>query len=202
MTIRVGVPAMRIIPGIILLMTTAATPETVSFAGTVTSGEHFEHEVAEGLLFLLHDLGSEPGCWLIEMVEPDHPTDDFCGVVTPPYRGINALHLFAWHFLSADGTGLNQGDVNAPGEVREFRFVTCREDLLDARESLEGMLWPVSTESQEAAVARHDSIPTGEGTLIVTDLRWSEAGYFPETVELDFEVELVFPDETVQAAGR
>jgi hypothetical protein len=178
-----------------MLAAAAAAPETVSFGGTATSGQDFDHEIAPGLLFRLLDPGGEPGCWLIEVVEPDHPTDDFCGVVTPPYRGINALHLFAWHFLNADGTGPNEGDVNAPGEVREFRFVTCREDLLAAREALEGMLWPVSTESQEAAIARHDSIPTGEGTLIVTDLRGTPAGYYPETVELDFEVELVFPGD-------
>jgi len=185
-----------ILPAWILLVGAAASaPASVVFPGTVTSGEDFVHEIVPGLLFRLAHQEGDLGAWTIEIVGTDPPTEDFCAVVTPPYRGLNALQIAGWHFLNADGTGPNQGDVNAPGDVREFRFVTDRDDYLEAMDALEGMLWPLSAETQEAAIARHDSIPTGCGTLTVTDVRHTLAGYFPETWELDFEVELVFPGD-------
>jgi len=43
--------------------------------------------------------------------------------VTPPYGGApNAREIFGWHFRSADNSGPNRGDVNAPQHQRAFLF--------------------------------------------------------------------------------
>ncbi len=43
--------------------------------------------------------------------------------MTPPLHGSpNPRELYGWHFRNADNSGSNQGDVNAPQELRLFLF--------------------------------------------------------------------------------
>ncbi len=43
--------------------------------------------------------------------------------MTPPLHGVpNSRELYGWHFRSADNSGPNRGDVNAPQELRLFLF--------------------------------------------------------------------------------
>ena len=81
--------------------------------------------------------------------------NDYAAVVTPPYRGVNQLQLYGWHFRNADNSGPNAAgpkNLNAPQELRSFRFVLSREDFEDAAGALARLLWgPAESED----VARH-----------------------------------------------
>ena len=90
----------------------------VRFSGEVLKGRSFERQVGANLFFRLvpEELG-----WSISMGNKA-PRENFCSVVTPPYRGMNALRIEGWHFRNADNTGPNDGGVNAPRELREFIF--------------------------------------------------------------------------------
>ena len=102
------------------------------FSGAVSRHEDFQHELPGGLVFTLEFIDYGPEGWAIRIYDPAFQDDNFCAVVTPPYRGINALQLYAWHFLNEDGTGPIDGSENAPGEERRFYFVTDKASYDDA----------------------------------------------------------------------
>lgn len=145
-----------------------ANQSRFSFSGEVSRYEDYQHELPGGLVFTLEFIGYGPEGWAIRIFDPAFPFDNFCSVVTPPYNGINALQIYSWHFL--EGEGIGQGSVNAPGEERRFRFVTCKHDYDDAFASLSSMLWPESPEAKQAATVVHDGIPCENGVLRITEL--------------------------------
>lgn len=184
---------------LIMLLTAGAAPggegDTCRFEGTVSRGEDYHYELPGGLEFRLDFIGYGPEGWSVRILDPAYPSDNFCSVVTPPYRGINALQIYAWHFFDEDMTGPNDGSVNAPGEERRFSFVTDKQSFDLAFDLLSAMLWPDSPEDAEAAAAQHDTIPGGSGVLTITDL---DTGSIPgsDSVWIDimeFEVELLLP---------
>ena len=167
---------------------------TSGFSGTVTRHEDFQHELPGGLVFILEFISYGPEGWAIRIFDPAFPSDNFCAVVTPPYRGINALQIYAWHFLNADGTGPNDGSVDAPGEERRFYFVTDKGSYDTAFESLSAMLWPESPEAQETASALHDGIHRESGILTITELVAGDyAGDSAYIDSMEFDVELFIP---------
>ncbi len=164
------------------------------FNGTVRRHEDFQHELPGGMVFTLEFISYGPEGWAIRIFDPAFPSDNFCAVVTPPYRGINALQIYAWHFLSEDGTAPNDGSVNAPGEERRFYFVTDKASYDAAFESLSTMLWPESPEAQEAAAALHDGIHRESGILIITELVAGDAAGDSAYIDrMEFDVELFIP---------
>ena len=160
------------------------------FSGTVIRHEDYQYELQGGLVFTLEFISYGPEGWAIRIFDPAFPGDNFCAVVTPPYRGINALQIYAWHFFNEDGTGPNDGSVNAPGEERRFCFVTDKASYDAAFELLSAMLWPESPEAQESAAALHDGIHRESGILIVTELVAGDSAYIDS---MKFDVELYIP---------
>ena len=164
-------------------------------SGTVSRHEDFQHELPGGLVFTLEFIAYGPEGWAIRIFDPAFPSDNFCAVVTPPYRGINALQIYAWHFLNEDGTGPDDGSVNAPGEERRFYFVIDKASYDAAFESLSAMLWPESTEAQEAAAILHDGIHRARGILTVTEIVAGDASGDSVQIEsMTFDVELFIPE--------
>ncbi|OPL17765.1 MAG: hypothetical protein AVO35_08890 [Candidatus Aegiribacteria sp. MLS_C] len=163
-----------------------------TFTGTVTRGEDLLLEIPGGLNFFLDFIGYGPEGWSVRIFDPARPGDNFCAVVTPPYRGINALQIYAWHFFNEDRTGPNDGSVNAPGEERRFFFVTDIPSYDRAFELLSTMLWPEGPEAADSAAAAHDRILREEGRITIGEL---ETGCIPGTdsvwiERMEIEVEL------------
>jgi len=114
-------------------------PAIVKFSGAVERGQVFEKPLVPDLLFCLipHELG-----WTISLTD-GNPDNNFAAVVTPPYRGINHLDIEGWHFRNSDNSGPNKLDeknVNAPQEVRQFYFVLNDTDYQKAFDALQKML--------------------------------------------------------------
>lgn len=82
--------------------------------------DYFEH-FDNGWAFALRP---QPGGWAIRLYER-HPVEDAVDLtsITPPHHGAaNARDVLGWHFRNAANTGPNEGDVNAPQEMRLFYF--------------------------------------------------------------------------------
>ena len=125
---------------------------------------------------------------------------NFCGVVTPPYRGINAIQIEGWHFRNSDNTGANEPgvkNVNAPQEVREFQFVLNDGDYRTAFDALQKMLWPYSFSKRQIDQAQsvHAKLPKGNGKLTIRGVKLNalEAGKQAGIDEMMIDVELNLP---------
>ena len=86
--------------------------------------------------------------WTIGVIAAGRPDEDFAGIATPPYRGINARYLEGWHFRNGANTGPNTGDVNAPQHEREFAFVLSANDYHRASQVLDALLWGARPEAE------------------------------------------------------
>ena len=167
------------------------TCDPLEFSGAVNRHEDFQYELPGGLVFTLEFITYGPEGWAIRIFDPAFPSDNFCAVVTPPYRGINALQIYAWHFLNEDGSGYADSSVNAPGEERRFYFVTDKASYDAAFESLSAMLWPESSEAQEAAAVLHDGIHRARGILTMTELVTGDSVHVDR---MEFNIELFIPE--------
>jgi hypothetical protein len=72
----------------------AGTQRNVRFSGEVLKGRSFERQIGANLFFRL--VPDELG-WSIS-VGSKAVRENFCSVVTPPYRGVNALRIEALAF--------------------------------------------------------------------------------------------------------
>lgn len=150
---------------------------TVVFEGAVRRGETFSRALGEHLAFALEPDRNGWG-WRIWMGDPRRPLDDYVSVATPPYRFVRSIQLFGWHFRNADNTGPNApgpNSVNAPQEVRDFRFVETPADYRAARQALEVALWGNGRSASEIAAARTlllDGEGWGHGVLEITSLEF------------------------------
>ena len=174
-----------------------AHPRSVTFAGDVLKGRSFEKPIGANLFFRLvpQELG-----WTIFVGSKADAANNFCGVVTPPYRGINALQIEGWHFRNFDNTGPNKAgskNVNAPQELREFYFVLSEADYRSAMDALQVVLWPYSYSKQQIdrAERAHANLRKGNGTLTIRDLKLNtlERGKRAGIDRATFNVALVFP---------
>ncbi|MCP4384979.1 MAG: hypothetical protein GY798_26810 [Hyphomicrobiales bacterium] len=129
-TVAVVGPAIAQAPS----MTCEATPAryAVRIQGTDASGalspnelpfvagdQDFDQALANGWVFAL--VRAENG-WSIRLYEGE-PIGDAVDLtaLTPPLRGApNPRDVLGWHFRNAANTGPNDGDVNAPQELRAF----------------------------------------------------------------------------------
>ncbi len=87
--------------------------------GEIAQGARFTKTTAGG--WMLRLVPTAAG-WLVEVGTTDRPSEDLSRL-TPPWHGVpNARELDGWHFRNADNTGPNEGDVNAPQQLRELVF--------------------------------------------------------------------------------
>ena len=170
------------------------TEGIISFSGSVNRFEDFTKEITPDLEFQL-DYEMDVEGWIIRIVHPDQPNHDYTKMVTPPYRGTNALYIYEWHFLNEDGTWPNDGSVNAPGVERQFWFVTDQESFEKGFEALSAMLWPESDDAYENAVEIHNGISRESGILLITEIELGsdENGDDVWIERIEFEVELFLP---------
>jgi hypothetical protein len=171
--------------------------QTITIHGEVRRGETFEHTIRPNLIFLMSptDFG-----WVISVGDTVSPGNNFCAVVTPPYRGINAIYLEGWHFRNSDNSGPNDvgpKNVNAPGEERSFSFVLNVVDYKKAFDALQKLLWPYSYSRQEIDEANraHDQLEKAQGVLTVKELKLNNlvAGQQAGIDYMRFNVELILP---------
>ena len=174
-----------------------AYPRTVTFSGVVLKGRRFEKRIGANLFFRL--VPQEFG-WTIAIGSKADTAKNFCGIVTPPYRGVNALQIEGWHFRNADNNGPNEPgpkNVNAPQELREFYFVLNEADYRSATAALEILLWPYSySKEQIDGAERADAmLRKGHSTLTIRDLKLNtlERGKQAGIDRMTFHVALVFP---------
>jgi hypothetical protein len=174
----------------------AARGINVRFSGAVLKGRSFERQIGRNLFFRLvpEELG-----WSISLGNKA-VRENFCSVVTPPYRGMNALHIEGWHFRNSDNSGPNVSgpkNVNAPQELREFYFVLNEAAYKRAFDALQILLWPYSysTEQIDAAEGAHAEVGKGRGKLMIRDLKLNslELGKQAGIDRMAFDVELTFP---------
>jgi hypothetical protein len=168
----------------------------VRFSGEVLKGQSFERQVGANLFFRLvpEELG-----WSIS-VGSEAARENFCSVVTPPYRGMNTLRIEGWHFRNSDNSGRNElgpKNVNAPQELREFYFVLNEADYRRAFDALQILLWPYSYSKQQidAAEGAHAKVRKDRGKLMIRDLKLNalEPGERAGIDRMTFDVELTFP---------
>ena len=85
-------------------------------SGEISGAHIYSEAFGPGWFF---ELTPETGGWRIRIL-------DGAGLdlaqMTPPLRGPNPRELYGWHFRNAANDGANQGDVNAPQELRLFGF--------------------------------------------------------------------------------
>lgn len=174
----------------------AFATNSVRFSGEVLKGQSFERQIGTNLFFRLvpEELG-----WSIS-VASKAVRENFCSVVTPPYRGVNALRIEGWHFRNSDNSGPNDSgpkNVNAPPELREFDFVLNEVDYRGAFDALQILLWPYSYSKQQidAAEGAHAKLRKGSGKLVIRDLKLNalELGKQAGIDRMRFDVELSFP---------
>ncbi len=170
--------------------------EVFSFSGGVNRFEDFSQEITSDLEFQL-DYEMDVEGWIIRIINPDQPNHDYTKIVTPPYRGTNALYIYEWHFQNENGAWPNDGSVNAPGAERKFWFVTDPESFETGFEALSAMLWPESDEVYENAVEIHNGISRESGILHIIDVELGsdEDGDDVWIERIEFEVDLFLPQE-------
>ncbi len=172
------------------------TEGVFSFSGSVNRFEDFSQVITPDLEFQL-DYEADVVGWIIRIIHPDQPNHDYTKIVTPPYRGTNALYIFEWQFQNEDGTWPNDGSVNAPGAERKFWFVTDPESFETGFEALSAMLWPESDEAYENAVEIHNGISRESGMLHILEIELGsdENGDDVWIEHMEFEVDLFLLQE-------
>ena len=173
---------MRILLPVFLLIALSSFGSTVNFSGTVSSGEDFIRSLPGDIVFALYSFSDSTG-WTVTIHFQGNPEENFCRVVTPPFRGINPLEIHSWHFQE-------DPDLNAPRHQRSFSFVTSREDYTAAMELLHLILWPENPHSAEQAMVELQEIHAAEGNLLITETNLSPWEGTTRLSSLDFTVEL------------
>ena len=135
--------------------------------GRVVRGQPFDRPFGGGLVFRLTP---DPQGWTIGVIQAGRPDEDFAGIATPPFRGVNPRYLEGWHFRNRTNTGPNEGDVNAPQHERAFTFVLTPGDYQRARTALDVLLWGQRSDAErEQAYAVLEQTGRGRGTFRITD---------------------------------
>ena len=138
-----------------------------TYHGRAIRGQAFEQPIGEGLVLRL---APDAHGWTIGVIRPGQPEEDFAGIATPPYRGINPRYLEGWHFRNGANTGRNEGDVNAPQHERAFAFVLTPEDYRTAVTAVETLLWGNRTDAERGrALDALEQVSRGRGTLRVVN---------------------------------
>lgn len=168
----------------------------IQFSGEVKRGEDFVKDLGPGLTFCLEYFKDNVNeGWRIWIGDSLIREADYCSVVTPPYRGMNALNIQGWHFRNIDNSGPNDGSVNAYREQRDFSFIFSRDQYDLAWKALRAMLWHSDEMTGDEARALHESTTKAKGMLTITkmdlgNLALNERAWIEH---LSFRVTLEFP---------
>ncbi|HSR17168.1 MAG TPA: hypothetical protein VLM39_03655 [Ignavibacteriaceae bacterium] len=135
-------------------------------------GENYKYEISKDLIFEL--LPIEYG-WLIS-IRNKSQSENYCGIATPPFHGINSLYIEGWHFRNADNSGLNgagEKNINAPQETREFSFLLDHEGYKKTVDLLDTMMHHgnISPEKIMEAEAGFEKIKKGNGKLEIIEMK-------------------------------
>lgn len=172
-----------IIPAIILLLAFAspAAADPLLLQGEAQRGDTvvqpFEHD-GHMLEFRLAPFGQG---WSIWVGNPANRERNQVIVATPPYRGINPAVIQGWHFRNADNTGPNkpgEGNVNAPGKIRNFAFVLDGAGYQAAQEALEILMRPENRGEDEIkeAESRLKAVPKAQAIMEIDALELGNLG--------------------------
>jgi hypothetical protein len=181
--------------------TSEAACRHVRFSGELAGGQKFVHALPDNLEFRLLPY---QGGWRISIGRTGGDLtedEDYVGIATPPYYGVNNADIEAWHFRNAANTGPNQGDVNAPGELRDFSFVLNEAEyqkFFDALNLVEHV--PDATEKQRDDARNFvDHGPRQHGTLTIVAMKLGGLvkGTQPWFESMKFRVDLCFPLSSV-----
>ena len=170
----------------------------VRFSGEVSRDQKYVHALPYKLEFRLIPY---PEGWSISIGRPGDKTEDYVGIATPPYHGVNPVFIEAWHFRNADNTGPNEGQVEAPAGIREFSFVPSHaqyQKFLDALNIWSGSNPDASEKKRDAATDFLLNAPRRKGTLTITEMKLGglEKGTRPWFESMKFNVDLCFPPPT------
>lgn len=164
-----------------------ATPERHAVPlgpARIAAPEPFHAPVGPGWTFALEP---QPFGWSVAVYDRQ-PLGDAVdmAMVTPPFHGpANPRDISGWHFRNAANTGPNEGDVNAPQQLRNFLFSR-------ALAGTGGFRAPADPDAP-----RFDPPDTGDGRgwLRIIDFRLAdlEPGRQARMTELEFEGCLSWP---------
>jgi hypothetical protein len=147
----------------------------------VLHGEDFDRRLSNGLWFcLLHDPDANGGGWLIAIQESCEPGGhNFATIATPPFHGVNATEIDAWHF---------DPGANAPQSERDFSFVLSDEDWQRLMQDLNSYSDP------EKMLKEVVTLGSGHGKLTITAMKRHQApGGASLFDSLAFDVTLKWP---------
>lgn len=166
----------------------------IKFEGKVSRDQTFEKEISDELLFGLHPISKGWQIWVGDHSKTDN---NFSGVATPPFHGMNARYIEGWHFRNSDNSGPNEAgekNVNAPQHERRFCFVLKEEDYQTSYYQLNWQLLP--EEKQEENKKKFELVQRKSGLLTITTLELGnlEVGEQAWIEYMEFEVELDFLD--------
>ena len=163
----------------IAFWSTATSAQTVEFSAQVREGETFARPLPGDLLLCLVP-EAEYG-WVISIATScARAAHNFAMAATPPYRGVNPIQIYSWHFLP---------DAQIFSETRTFHFVLNDRDYQTIMEMLR---------------SRHDAgellklvskLGNGKGELRVleTETAPGAAEERPRLVRVSFSAKLTFP---------
>lgn len=173
---------------------TVENPALFAVEGAAVRGRDFEARVDANRTFRLKAFSEG---WTIEVT--DDKNNNYCSVVTPPYRGANALDVFGSDFRNSDNTGPNapgEKNVNRPGERRSFSCSADADDFTAADKSLRLVLWGEKAtwrETDEAAQLHSRLVAESQrGTLVMSRVSLGNlgAGRRPWIASMHFRFEL------------
>ncbi len=161
-----------------------SVPNDVVFEGAVKKGSSYQHELWNGLSFVLDDKGP----WVIHMFHESLPDKDLVYPVNPPYRSEG-------HLMIGEGYGKSAKE-SIQDFPRIFSFLYRDRDISVAWEALNQILWPKAPKDQEKGKTQIALLPTGKGAMEVITVQYvpSPAGPGPDTISvIKFKVHLTWP---------
>ena len=163
-----------------------------SFTGEVERGQVYMQKIKDGLVFCLtpSNFWVENGGWTINIGDEigNECTDNFAGVVTPPFHGNNATFVQGWQFRNETNTADSEG--NAVRE-RYFNFIFNQSDF----EAIFNSHYPdPAVDNSELDLSK---IPRSRGVFTITELKLGNL--IPNEVAwietMKFEVKIYLPSE-------
>jgi len=179
---------------------TPSEPSEIHFAGEVTDGKPFAHDVGHGLVFRLIPLAAdENGGWVIEVVPQAQPVDgavELSEVATPPFHFYNDRYLAgAYGYSTKEAAAMT---------LRRFNFVLSVDDHRMAEEVVNSVLYPSTVSEDEkqrlAAQAADIRLGGGEFRILRSHVVLGKGGKPDAITWLKFEVTLNFSSDLTLAA--
>lgn len=162
-----------------------------SFTGEVERGKVYRQKIKDGLVFCLtpSNFWVENGGWTINIGDElsNECTDNFAGIVTPPFHGNNATFVQGWQFRNETNTADSEG--NAARE-RYFNFIFNQSDF----EAIFNSHYPDPASTNEIDVSK---ISRSRGIFVITELKLGNL--IPNEVawieSMKFEVKIYLPSD-------